>query len=306
MTTLQGECFGKLPLHGDFIRHRAGADLQDLDRWVQAGLMATRGRADWAAAWQDAPPSRFLRVSGGRVLAGVLVPSRDSAGRDYPFMVACVIDDRATRKQPALAPLLAARFLDAAEALARRAWPAGSGYREVQAAVDGLAGDADVRDAERRLSALLDEPYGRSLEEDLGAFDDRGVLLLANAASLLGPRSRPRFALTLPGRGDDAHGVARWLAVVAAVRGGADRFPPLVTWSAARPESGVRLLLTEPAGEHFLPLVLRHLPSDACDLAGEGLDSASLMQKARERFGALAQPGLRLADLAAKLAQLAR
>lgn len=308
MTTVRAECFGKLPLHGDFIRHQAGQELQAFDRWVQAGLLALRGRPDWATVWPATPARRFVWRGSGRLLAGVLVPSRDAAGRDYPFVVACALDGREVKRQPELAPLLCAPFLAAAEALALRRWGDGATYRDVQTAVDGLALTLDARDAERRLSSsLVETTLERLVVDGGGAWDDRRFLLLANAASLLGPRSRPRFALALPG--DDDARVAVWLALIGAMRGGADGFPGLATWSAApAPASdGLRFVFGEPAGEHFLPLVLAHLPSDACDLAREGLDSPGVMQKARERFGPLASdPRLRAGELAAKLAAAAR
>lgn len=309
-TPFRAECFGKLPLHGDFIRHRAGPELQEVDRWVQAGLLAVRGRSDWEQAWPATPPLRFLRryAASSRLLAGVIAPSRDSAGRDYPFLVAAVIEGKEVRRQPELAPLLCQPFFAAAEDVALRSWD-GAGYRDVQAAVDRIAGDLDGKAAERRLGALLAETtFEQFVVDQLGDWDDRRFLLLANAASLLGPRSRPRFALRLPGGGEAAGATACWLALVTALRGGAAGFGTLTTWSTGPggKESGLRLVLGDPAGDQFLPLVMSHLPSDACDLAKEGLDSPGLMQKARDRFGPLADPRARLSELAPKLAAAAR
>lgn len=307
MTHYRGECFGKLPLHGDFIRHQASPELLELDRWIQAGVGVARARPDWATSWPATPPLRFLRhAPGARLLAGVMVPSRDSAGRDYPFTVACALDGKELRRQPELAALACEPFFAAAEELARRQWPAGATYRDVQAALERLAGDLDLRAAERRLAQVQAETtLQRLLSEELGAWDERRFLLLGNSASLLGPRSKPRFALALPAGGEPAR-TALWLALVTALRGGAAQFPPLLTWSTQPGAAGLRLVLVEPQGEHFLPLVLRHLPSDACDLAREGLESQSLMHKARDRFAGLALPDARLGELIPKLAAAAR
>ena len=57
-----------------------------------------------------------------------------------------------------------------------------------------------------------------------------GFLFLLNATSLLGPRSRPRFALVLP-PAQDLTAVALWLEFAAALRGDAKLFPKLVSWS---------------------------------------------------------------------------
>ncbi|MCO5169789.1 MAG: type VI secretion system-associated protein TagF [Planctomycetes bacterium] len=307
MTLLRAECFGKLPAHGDFIRHHAGPELLELDQWLQAGLLAARARIDWAAAWPATPPLRFLRrAASGRLLAGVLVASRDTAGRDYPFVIAAPFDAREVGHRPELAPLLAEPFLAAAEAVATRPWD-GLDHRAVTAEVDRLVGEVDARAAEQRLAALLPAATLEALLEGGGVPHEALPLLLDNAASLLGPRSRPRFALALPGAGD-ADRAAVWLALVVALRGDASRFPPLATWStdARGAAAGLRLVLVEPAGEHFVALALRHLPSDACDLAREGLESPGLMSKARERFGALADGARSVADLAPRLAAIAR
>ncbi len=306
MITVRAGCFGKLPAHGDFIRHCAAPELLSLDAWVQAGLLAARGRPDWATAWPATPPARFVRrVASGRLLAGVLAASRDSAGRDYPFVVAGILEGREVSQRPELAPLIAEPLLAGAEALATRRWE-GADHRQVAAEIDRLVVEVDPRAAERQLAALLAETTLEQLVVDgQGAWDDRRHLLLANAASLLGPRSRPRFALALPGA-SGAGRVAVWLAITAALRGEAAKFPTLATWSSDR-AAGLRLVLVEPQGEHFLPLALRHLPSDVCDLAREGAESPSLLTKARERFGPLAaERGSSVGALSGKLAALAR
>lgn len=302
---LRAECWGKLPVHGDFIRHRPGPELLELDQWLQVGLLAARSRPDWAAAWSATPPLRFVRrASSGKVLAGVLTASQDSAGRDYPFVVAATLEGREVARRPELAPLLAEPLLAAAEAVATRRRDGGD-HRAVLAEVDQLAVEVDPGAAERRLAALL---ASTTLEQLSGGGPwEPPHLLLANAASLLGPRSRPRFVLGLPGA-CDAERAAVWLAVVAAVRGDPARFPAIATWSAdpRGAGAGLRLLLVDPAGEHFVPLALLHLPSDACDLAREGADLPGLLQKARARMGGLADAALRAADLAARLAAMAR
>jgi type VI secretion system ImpM family protein len=310
--TVRAGCFGKLPAHGDFIRHGAGTELLAFDGWIQAGLLAARGRTDWGAVWPLTPPVRFVRrAAGRRVLAGVLVASRDSAGRDYPFVVAATLEGREVERRPELAPLLAERFLDAAEALATRRWE-GADHRQVVGEVDRLIVEVDAAAAERRLAELLAATtLERLVVDGAGAWDDGRHLLLANVASLLGPSSRPRFALTLPGA-PDADRAAVWLAIVTALRGDLARFPTLATWSSdrSRPggaDAGLRLLLVEPLGEHFLPMALRHVPSDACDLLREGAESQSLRLKAQTRFGAIAdQRALAAKELAPRLSAAAR
>lgn len=308
MSAWRAECFGKLPLHGDFIRHQASPELLELDRWIQAGVGTAHARPDWKSTWPSTPPLRFMRTAPrARVLVGVMIASRDSAGRDYPFVVASALDARELGRQPELVPLACESFFSAAEALVNRPWDQGS-YRDVQAALDQTSGQLDLAGAGRALAQdLAGTSFEQALSDSLGDCDERRFLLLGNAASLLGPRSHPRFALQLPA-GRDSLRTAAWLALVTAVRGGAERFPALCTWSHAAPgaEAGLRLILTDPQGDHFLPLVMRHLASDACDLAREGLESQSLMQKSRERFGGIAAPATKLGELHQKLAAAAR
>ena len=89
--------FGKIPTHGDFVRHAgAGTALREMDTWLQRGL---RYAADHlGGAFNDAfnavgSCSFYLALRGAeRVLAGVLQPSHDSVGRAYPFLVALEVD----------------------------------------------------------------------------------------------------------------------------------------------------------------------------------------------------------------------
>ena len=93
-------CFGKLPTHGDFVRHHVGDSaggrgLQAFDGWIQKGLRHSRQRlgAAFDAAFDAAPGLCFaLDPPGGEdMLAGALRPSRDSTGRRYPFLVSVSI-----------------------------------------------------------------------------------------------------------------------------------------------------------------------------------------------------------------------
>ena len=98
--SLAAVCFGKLPTHGDFVRHHVGGPdggrgLQALDTWLQRGLVQARRRlgVGFEASFDAAPGICFVMdpPAGDHVLAGVLRPSRDAAGRRYPFLVAVSI-----------------------------------------------------------------------------------------------------------------------------------------------------------------------------------------------------------------------
>ncbi len=98
--SLAAVCFGKLPTHGDFVRHHVGGPdggrgLQALDTWLQRGLVQAHRRlgVGFEASFDAAPGICFVMdpPAGDHVLAGVLRPSRDTAGRRYPFLVAVSI-----------------------------------------------------------------------------------------------------------------------------------------------------------------------------------------------------------------------
>ena len=98
--SLAAVCFGKLPTHGDFVRHHVGGPdggrgLQALDTWLQRGLVQAHRRlgVGFEASFDAAPGICFVMdpPAGDHVLAGVLRPSRDAAGRRYPFLVAVSI-----------------------------------------------------------------------------------------------------------------------------------------------------------------------------------------------------------------------
>jgi len=86
--------FGKLFTLGDFVDRRLPRDLTEaFDRWLQAGLAASREQlgADWLDAYMNSPIWRFglgPGIGGPQAWAGVLMPSVDKVGRQYPLILA--------------------------------------------------------------------------------------------------------------------------------------------------------------------------------------------------------------------------
>ena len=91
--------FGKVPTIGDFIARRIPKDFAPLwEDWLQTLLVASRQRfgAEWQAAWLEMPVWHF--VLGAGVVArhrayGVLIPSVDRVGRDFPLTILGVGQD---------------------------------------------------------------------------------------------------------------------------------------------------------------------------------------------------------------------
>lgn len=88
--------FGKLPSTGDFVaRGLPDAFRRNWDTWL------TRHIAPLQREGLAFPPGglRFRLVSGGRLAAGVIRPSQDSAGRLFPLSLLVIADGDLTQPQ---------------------------------------------------------------------------------------------------------------------------------------------------------------------------------------------------------------
>ncbi len=153
--------FGKVPDRGDFVRAgRQGVLVDELDEWLQRGLLALRGPIE------GSPTVAFVLARPAGTLLGAFHPSRDRAGRAFPLAVGGALD-------PALAidgSQIASRgsFLGAAavlcgeiigglapeEALPRLRVPAAPADHSRKALLDGF-GDAGVDAVVSRLDEVL-------------------------------------------------------------------------------------------------------------------------------------------------------
>lgn len=109
--------FGKMPSLGDFFRLSLPAGFEaPWDCWLQDGLLAAR--ASLGDRWQDcffsAPIWRFTLAPGlaGPAVQGVLMPSVDRVGRQFPLTLVGSLD--ATRVGDVAAAHLAAATIFAA------------------------------------------------------------------------------------------------------------------------------------------------------------------------------------------------
>ena len=120
-------CCGKLPVHGDFIRHNLKIrEAVSLDEWVQDGVTLLNRRYDqkWKRVFQLSPNFRFAFVGAesDRTITGVIAPSRDRIGRDYPFVLFRASDNPLFKKQQALVPLAFADTYGTVDTLMRQPW----------------------------------------------------------------------------------------------------------------------------------------------------------------------------------------
>lgn len=111
--------FGKIPALGDFIRIAAPpAFTGPWDQWVQAVLVAGRTAcgADWQDIYLSAPIWRFTLspgLAGPQGVLGVIMPSVDRVGRQFPLTL-CTAADSDTAATHAANDSLFARLEDVA------------------------------------------------------------------------------------------------------------------------------------------------------------------------------------------------
>lgn len=88
LTPPQSGLFGKLPATGDFVaRGLPEGFRRSWDAWVTRHLALRNGDLVWPKGGL-----RFRLVSGGRVAAGVILRSQDSAGRVFPLSLVLIAD----------------------------------------------------------------------------------------------------------------------------------------------------------------------------------------------------------------------
>jgi type VI secretion system protein ImpM len=86
--------FGKIPALGDFAARRLPPEFTEpWDLWLSDGLLAAREAlgAGWLESYTNAPLWRFALMPGAldsRHWFGVLMPSVDRVGRQYPLTIA--------------------------------------------------------------------------------------------------------------------------------------------------------------------------------------------------------------------------
>lgn len=90
----QQGAFGKIPSHGDFIRFNLPQSfIRAWDDWLQNALLSAREKlgGDWEGLYMSAPIWRFslpAGMAGPQSISGVLMPSVDRVGRQYPLTLA--------------------------------------------------------------------------------------------------------------------------------------------------------------------------------------------------------------------------
>ena len=286
MKTLPPGCFGKLPLHGDFIASARGSvEIAELDRWLQEGMAAASQKlaGGWSAAFDAAPTARFLfrSPSSGRLLAGVWRHSRDRVGRQFPIFVFVLGTEAIAGSQLRATVAGLAGFFAATEELLARDWRTGDVASFLAAVaklpVDGVAAEPVVTPTSGEFLAAIGGPAGAA----------RRLALVSNLIELSRgdvPRLLLRFPLSEPRSETPV-----WLDYLGRLAGPQ---PPTLTIWADGPARSLQSWFPAPAARMFLPAFLPdRTDATVFDLVGPAAAPTGTQERARlERLAA--DPGM--------------
>lgn len=229
-TTRSVLCFGKLPIHGDFVRYGAsGTAVQAIDEWFQQGLSIARERAPekFDDAYDAAPAYAFVFTprNASAALVGVTQPSRDRSGRRYPFLVAFEVDEAQLEAQSvARFPVRFGGFFSWATQLVREATSGRIAYRDLPDHLNAFNGaTAETSARTPGYDRYLRQTSFRTFVERLWGDSSytRKYLLFKNLTDIMLPirgRVPPRFALGLrfpltPEDSERTYAASFWLEV---------------------------------------------------------------------------------------------
>ncbi len=123
---LRPACFGKMPIHSEFIRYNlATREAGAFEKWIQEGVacIARSHPKGWPPVYRHFPVHHFV-LSGSEQensLIGSLVSSQDKSGRVYPFTTLAAVGGTVFVTNRATLPLVHRDFYRASEALLEKA-----------------------------------------------------------------------------------------------------------------------------------------------------------------------------------------
>lgn len=216
-------CFGKMPIHADFIRHGVRArEVIGLESWVQegVGLLSRRQPRDGHGG-AESFACHHLVMNGGeqeRTLVGTLSASRDRSGRSYPFVMFCLADEPLFRDMQAAVPIAFDHFFHDTAEISAAPWS----QEPLKLLIDRIDGIAS-RDTSLNRRRILERQIQMLGDIPMGVFWSQ------------------TFA------GTRAHRIGLFEALFSALRSAARRGPARVTW-------GLRFPL--PQGRHLFAAVV--------------------------------------------------
>ena len=294
MTPISVGCYGKLPIHGDFIRYNVGAaEISVLDRWFQEGLFAGQKQlgGQFSDVFDRAPASRFVfsMPSIGRIVVGVIMPGCDKTGRQFPFLVAAGTPVKDFGLEVALIPGIFESFFERAHAVMKD-W-IGKDLKSFLGRVEQLSFQLDVRGEARRVAqSVARRTINMGWTDAFGATADvRKYLLLQNLADVLKPKVLPKYALRFPATSNGGN-AAVWLELTQKLLARAG-LPTMTMWNFPQDDVApqISLLFDDLRDRYLLPLLNPDRDSDVAYRLGRyGPGDDAKLAQARQRYGALA------------------
>lgn len=304
---LSAGCFGKVPIHGDFIRHNVGAEVDRLDEWLQTGIVSSRtalGSA-WDASFDAMPPQRFLyQVGGGRVLAGVIAASIDKPGRRYPFLVFTIIDPKTMGGEITALPAVLSSFFARATAEATTGWQ-GLDLKSFLVRIDSLALPSDFEEAKQSIIKFVAGHTNQAFWGELfgSEQDPRKYMLVHNLVETLRGGTAPRYALRFPHVTGDPE-VCFWLEVCRKLTK-RPSLPTLTMWGPGRKdgEPGMTLLFDDLKANYYAPLWWPERKNNLLfPLADATASADSRLPQAKQKYASMLDDGgMRLSTLMMRL-----
>ena len=278
--------FGKLPDFSDFIRYNAsGNDVLVFDQWLQQGLHSakTQLNLEWNSAFENAPAYKFLFAPDSQPsLVGIWQPSRDSAGRKFPFVIAMRVDrQKFNERIDNLIPVIFDQFFNESRQLIQNAVN-GLDLERITARTKSLSGPY-MND--RRYKTYLSNTTVENFCTNLwGSFNNKKkYLLMTNLTEILLPlrkQDTSRFSLGLKFPLCTDHqllgfNTSFWLEISMRLVGKSIT-TPFFFWTL--PEAGesgnLFLFFRLPSAKNFVNLIQGDLENDnICELDQEGLEN---------------------------------
>jgi len=251
-------CCGKMPLHGDFIKHNLKVrEAVTLDDWIQDGVTLLNRRFEdrWKKVFHLSPNYRFVFAGNenDKTMTGVIAPSSDKVGRSYPFVMFRATDNSTLKHHQSITPLAFADTYKSMDALIAHPWK--------NEPLDMLLNSIDVTGSqqldlqsidwtERLLSALERITIGDIWDEILPGSDEKlrvaFMYVVMSSLQTVARRSptRVHWGLRFPlPAGDDAiKHIVFWLQLSRTAIGQRNWRANFI-WNPAAPGIPARLLL---------------------------------------------------------------
>jgi len=232
---LSAGCFGKVPIHGDFIRHNVGPEVDRFDEWLQSGIVSSRTALgpSWDASFDATPPQRFLYQAGGRIVAGVIASSIDKPGRRYPFIVFTILEPKSLEGELTALPAILSSFMGRAEAEAKTGWQ-GQDLKSFMVRIDSLALPTDFEEAKQSIVKFVAGQTSQAFWSSMFGSDQdpRKYMLIHNLVETLRTGGVPKYALRFPHVTGEAE-VSFWLQLCRKLMR-RDTLPTLSLWGPSR------------------------------------------------------------------------